>query len=532
MKTTYKLAALSILLAAFLFCALQKLSLPGYQSDEGFYTVPALNLIQNTSLDEHVDYRLIVFGRRLPLMNGSYIGSTQVYLLVPFLQAFGKNYLSSRLMPIFLAMISIGLVWLLCEYLFNWRVALMAGTLTGLNASYILWSRIGLLGEGPLLVTLGLLTMIFLARWYREGKQLFLFAAAFTAGFGLYTKINFLFILAGLTVSAAVFQKALAAKLTKKQAFVSVLFFLLGLSPLIVFNIDRGFETLKVVFWAASTGMSPYGNENNWNFTANFVLRVKQLISMLGGGAYYTAGQKTPQPLIFLVFVFSWIFTAVKLTLRKNERQRAPAAIILICAAAVFAGSCFTTSGFFNHHLFIIYPFAFITIALFFDHWARYPKMAGIVIAPVLAVYLAMNAHTLYAKYRYMQESGERAEWSGAVYDLDRYLEESNIQKPLTMDGRVKYNLQVLSGGRIDPVIINYENGDFAQNCNKSLSEKGNHYIFLSPRCYTFRGKISPYKTFLDCVKKNNKELRLERTFPDKQGETVYTIFSAEDKRR
>ena len=79
MSVPLKLLILTLLSGVFLSLALHKLDVPGYQTDEGFYTVPAMNMMYGTSMDEAVVSKIHIGRITLPVMSGTYWKHTNLF---------------------------------------------------------------------------------------------------------------------------------------------------------------------------------------------------------------------------------------------------------------------------------------------------------------------------------------------------------------------------------------------------------------------------------------------------------------------
>ena len=515
----------------FLLLAALKLNLPGYQSDEGFYTVPAIQLLQKHQVEDENWFSIRLGDLKLPVMRAPYFGGTQVCLLVPFLKVFGTDFKSSRLMPIFFAFLCIWLTWWLCEMLFNWRVALMAAALTSFNASYILWSRVGLVGEGPVLVFFSLLTLILLARWYYNREPFSLYCAAFILGLGLYTKINFLFIICGIIVAGAVLWKLLAARFRGAAAPLAIFFFLLGASPMLYYIFTDHFVTFNIVLQSI---LNPtFSGVDNWDFVANCTLRGKQFISMLGGSAYYTAAMKTPNPVYACVFLAAYLYLAYAVVTRRGGIARGGCVkLLLVMEAVLFAGNCFTTGSFNNFHLYIIYPFPFITIALFLDQASNHFRgFKTLFLAVFISAFVFVDIYLLFQKYDYMERIGERAEWSDAIYEVADYLVRNNIHHPVVLDNTAyttRYNIQVLTGGDIMPLFLASSDKLFARTIKEVISDKSRYYLVFVPPYGYHENRVSPAKSFAALIKNEKRALRLVKTFANRDNEPIFNLYAAE----
>ncbi|GEM_PF-3992787 len=526
MSVPLKLLILTLLSGVFLSLALHKLDVPGYQTDEGFYTVPAMNMMYGTSMDEAVVSKIHIGRITLPVMSGTYIGSTQIYLLLPFIKLFGPHFTASRIMPIFFACLVLWLTWMLCEALFNWRIALMSTALLACNPSYILWSRIGLQGEGPLLVFLFLSSLLFLMRWYTRGGQLSLYSAAFLLGVGLYTKLNFIFLIIALAFSAALFAAELSAKIRGRHTLIAGGFFLLGVFPLLYYNITEYFPTVHIIIDSVFDGS--YGGENNAHIIANGILRIKQFIALLGGGAYYTTHMKTPNPWYALMFFISFAGLAA-IIIKKGLRSSRKIVVILVMDCLIFAGNCFTVSGFYIHHLFLLFPFPLITIVLFWDALAeRVKSIQPIVLAVALILFISADISVLFGRYRYFEKTGERAEWSDSIYRLSDYLEKHNIRHPVTLDDRIKFNTEVLTQGGVSPVVIVDIPVERTIALLKHSIVRGDYFIVLSPLCNTRRSQASPYTDLFETAKAERCTLALVQTFSNRVNEPVYYLYKTQ----
>ena len=247
------MAAITLGLAAFLALSCYQLHLPGLHYDEAKEAgLPAMQLLNGLPVEAFRGAGIHLGGQLVPLMVVDYIGATNVILSLPFLAVGGVNVVALRVLPVFLSVLALVLLYLLARELYNRRVALIAFALLCVNPSFIFWSRQGIFVTSAVIpISLG--AALCLVRWHRRGTGWYLWLGMFLLGLGLYTKFIFLWIVLGFACVFAIFVggRLLSADSGRKTKLLphrtgagdvvgAIVALGLGLLPLLVYNLQTG----------------------------------------------------------------------------------------------------------------------------------------------------------------------------------------------------------------------------------------------------------------------------------------------------
>ena len=289
-------ALLAVSLAAFLALTFHQIALPGLHTDEAQEVLPAVQLLRGQPVDCYRDVCLDILGLRLPMMIVEYIGTVNTYLAIPFFAVLGINVPALRAMAICQSAVAIVFLYLLARELFSRRVATVAVLLISVSPSFVFWSRQGVFVTS-VTIPISLAATWAWLRWWRGGKSRYLFLGSALFGLGLMAKLLFLWVIAGLggaflvlnldRIACCIRTRSLAPlglHLRWRDAAIGVLLFLLGLLPLILFNV-RATSTIQYILDNVSS--SSYYSVDNAQVGVNLRERVKQLRSVLNGETFW-----------------------------------------------------------------------------------------------------------------------------------------------------------------------------------------------------------------------------------------------------
>jgi hypothetical protein len=229
-----RVTCILLTIVCLVFAALELVLIPlaGVQDDEVLFTSPLF-------LPAFTPYTLAVLHHHLPLMVFPYTGALKTYLYWPILHLFGSNAYSLRV-----PMVVAGVLTILGFYDFAKRIAgihasLLAALLLASDPSFLLpdtfdWGPVALqhllLVAGCCLIARGNLRSSF-----------------FVFGLALWDKAVFVWPLAGLGAGAlaAYLPEIRQALRDKRRIAEAALAFVIGASPLIVYNIQSRSETVR-----------------------------------------------------------------------------------------------------------------------------------------------------------------------------------------------------------------------------------------------------------------------------------------------
>jgi len=520
----------AILLALLLFLALAswQLMLPGLNYDEALDVVPAMQLLLGQSTEPLRGSGLRVGGRTFPLMVMDYKGVVHTYWAFPFLWALGVNVFALRLSCLFLSLLTMASVYRFGRQFYGSRVAVVSLLLLAVNPCFLFWSRQGVLWTTAML-TCGMGALAALGRWKGGAQHWRLYLAAFVLGLGVSAKLPFVWFVVALAISAILLNaRGLWAALPipgaerlgrrRKRAElaptgggrivrlgVALLALLLGLSPLLIYNLQtRG--TVDVVLLNLRTS---YYGVNNLAYVPNLGLRWDHLRGLLDGSNFWYLGAIHRDLIFPLAF---WISAAVisiwslgrairrPWTLRRDDgswrgtkRPQSPCALPpvfpLLMMTLIVVQSGFTVSGLWPEHYLLLVPFPQLIIALGLDMLGsdlrrRRSLSWGCLLLLALLMASQLRVDVLY--HRALGQSGGFGAHSDANYKLADYLERKG-RPVVAMDWGIKAPVQFLTQGRVNPQErfgfqnLDRPSPDFAAGVAAYLEDRDTYYIFHAP---------------------------------------------------
>ncbi|MBN1933910.1 MAG: glycosyltransferase family 39 protein, partial [Anaerolineae bacterium] len=226
--------------------------------------------------------------------------TVNTYLAIPFFALFGIHVITLRAMPIVQSMTAMVFLYLLARELFNRRVAMIAVLLLAFSPSFVFWSRQGVFVTSVTIPISTAAVWIWL-RWLKTNKAGYLYAGAFLFGLGISAKFLFCWLVAGVVGAFVLLnvdrlwaclrayprERSLAPlglRLRWRDVIIAGILILIGLLPLIVFNVQTR-STIKYI--QANVSSSSYWEVDNTNIAENLRERIKQLRSVLNGETFW-----------------------------------------------------------------------------------------------------------------------------------------------------------------------------------------------------------------------------------------------------
>jgi hypothetical protein len=530
-------------LVVFLALCLYQIELPGLHYDEAREAgVPAMQLLMGQPVETFRGSGIRITGTVFPLMVTDYIGALNIYLLLPFFALLGSDVFALRLMPIVFAALTLFLTYLLTQQLFNKRVAVITYLLLAVNPSFIFWSRQGVFVTS-ITAMIAVASLLCWLRWYREQRTRYLYMATYLFGLGLYAKLLFLWVIVALGATFLVLKisslrKGLrlwvnSGRLAYKQLIIALVCFLLGILPLIIYNV----QTKGTFLTLTGNLTSSYYGTYNLAFGENLATRLEQFkVALNGGHLWYLGGVFTNDFYPFF-FVGAGLACIPVVLLRAKDEWRRVAFPFLMPAFIVLA-SCFTVSALWLTHYAILVPFLPMAIAVALDLLVRYtiPSGAGhesnpiyrfipdLVVFLLVAILIAGDLQVDCSYHEALARSGGYAAHSGASYELARYLQDQSVASPLAMDWGIDATVQFLTLGAVNPIeIFGYEwepNEAFEERLGTFLPNPDNLYIFHSPGESVFHRR----QAFDRLVVEMDKVSRVEKVILDRSGKSIFVL--------
>ena len=502
-------AGLAIALAVYFALGLYQLELPGFYYDEAFDALPALEMRMGIRPD--VAMSVPFLGRYWPVMLHPHIGPTSTYVDLLAFWIVGPSVEAVRGAHLAVGALTLVLLWSLARRWFGDLVAVSATILCATAPPFVWWNRAGANWSATLLpLALGL--VLALSRWMATRSTLALAAAALLLGAGLATKINFVWLCPPIALTALMMlgpvglMRALRGVSGRGLAGALVAF-LVGASPLLLYNLRTAGETLRFV--AGNAVHTEYG-QDNLAVLHNVAFLARDFTSVMGGstGEFPApSGGRLPA----LVFVASAIYLSVR-CLRSRRRYAADggALFLALMIGVLFTLGTVTTSRVGARHLFMLVPFAWLVVAVAtgdargalrrgLDRHRRVARAAAALPIVLLAAIVLGHVSDHRNIHRFLTATGGYGVWSSAISTLSERLETTYASRtPLAMDWGLMRNVAFISSTRVVPrEAFEYRpqpSPQFHELAATLIRDPRNLYVFHTPAFTEFRG----YREALD----------------------------------
>jgi hypothetical protein len=485
---------LTLAFALFTGLATYQLSLPGLHYDEAFEAVPAMQLILREPVATFRSNGTLVGGRLFPLMTQDYIGAINTYSAIPFFLVLGMNTVSLRVMATVIGLLTLWLTFRLAHELCGPVAAVLAGLLLAVNPTFIFWSRQGVFVTSAV-AAIGLGVVLTWLRWWRTGARRYAIAGAFLVGLGLYTKLLFLWLIVGLGLVAFLVNIDQWQRVRRRIGRGPIgwigLAFLLGSSPLIVYNLQTGgtFDTI------GTNLITSYYGTNNLAFLPNLLERFRQFAAVLAGSHFWYLGQAYANWLnlgLFLVALGITLLFGFGAGQREDRLALFPFAVV----GSVILASCATVSALWVTHFAILSPWPALGVAAAVGllvrriglqlNGRRANWILVLMLAAISASWLA-DVVTDVRYHRALAISGGLGAHSDAVEDLAGWLtaDERRGAPVVAMDWGIAASVAFLTLGDVTPVeAFGYDwetDADFAARLEPYIDDPESIFLWRAP---------------------------------------------------
>ncbi len=396
------------------------------------------------------------------LMEASYIGTLNSVLFMPAIALLGPTPAALRLSHFFLALASMGLMFLVLRRLFRTPTALLTVCLLAVNSTWIRTVRVGGYREEPLQIfffwlVLALLVIPRRPRWTM---------AALAAGLALWGKLMFLGYLAGMVLGVTVFGplwKDTGASPGRNNwrtiSPAAALAFIAGLSPLLYWNYQNGWETFRMMSQALFRTQGDVPLCDNAHLAANLLERLFNLVQLLSSqiGIQDLDGVKDPgfnAAYLFLT-AFCAAGTGVFIFSRAASRtDRTRFGFLAVLYATVFLCSCYAPVARYAGHLAILFPFPEFVVAFFFCRVLSTPGTAPwvrVLVAAWMTAHAGIEA-VIMTRVLNRIHHGRYTDFrrSPAMFSIAQTLRDAQARSLITFCKAMGLNIGYLCGDRVE----------------------------------------------------------------------------------
>ena len=471
-----------------LFLALSVFLIPyaGIQEDEALFTTPLYLHIGN-------EFRVRILHHDVYMMVISYIGALKTALFVPIFSLFGANAWSLRLPVVLLGAGTVFVFYFIAEQSAGRWAALLAALLLATDPVFLLtntfdWGPVAV--EHILLVT-GVFCvaranrsegtmasrpisphgplpggLLRLARSGSERKYLILGFLCF--GLALWDKAVFVWALAGLTAAGLlVFWPELSKMATRSNLRTAAAAFLVGILPLVVYNVRHKSATLR-----ENAHFDPRGPIHKWtqlenalNGSSLFGYMVseewrpnpKPAATCIGRASVWLRDRLGERRSTGLYYVFSLLVIAVPLwwTLRAARFS------LVFMTVTWLAMALTRDAGGAAHHVVLLWPFPILFLATGVGRAFRaHRRVWRLLAAYAAAALIAMNLVVLNQYVAQFERYGPSETFTDGIYPLSDdltafagrpvYVIDWGMANPLAFLHQGRLNLKFGSGPLMD----------------------------------------------------------------------------------
>ncbi len=435
------------------FCAGQFfIPLLGIQNDEALFASP---LLQPKSWE----YAVHVGKSQWALMLMTYLGTLKTLLFKPLLRWFGTGVFSIREPMLLAGAASVWLFYCLLRRIAGERAAVVGCCLLGSDTLYLLTSVFdwGPVALQHLLLVSGMLLMVC---FYQQTSQRALAGGCFLFGLAMWDKALAWWVLSGVAVATAVvFWREIRKVASRRNSAIAVLAFLLGASPLLVYNRHSHWSTFRS---NAAMDASDLAQK------ADALLETARGPGMLGlfteeahrppmphapsgwiQNASAAIGDLTGHPENNLI-VFGLVLALMLTPATRGIDLRACLFAWIAMAVAWTQMALTAHAGGSVHHAILMWPLPYIAMAVPMAAASRQLGRAGL---QVLAVFVALlgisNALVTNEYYYRMVRQGGATAWSDAIWPLADYLKGSTAPYIFCVDWGMLDNLRLIGRGKL-----------------------------------------------------------------------------------
>ncbi len=436
----------------FLLAGLAYLTLIGIENDEALFAGAFLKPYGEA-------YTVWIGHSRIPLMVMSYIGTLKAWLYRPLMRLFGTSPTVLRV-PMLLA--GAASVWLFFRFLkrvAGVRAAIIGCTLLAVDSTYLLtvcfdWGPVAL---QHLLLVAGLLL---LARFYQLRSLPALFWGFCLLGLGMWDKALAVWMLSGMGVAAAVvFPGRLRALASRRRLTVAALGFLLGVLPLLIFNLENGWATFAgnvgrdfsdipgrahiLIETAKGDGLFSWMFDEQWQTPSphppkGVVQQTTARISSFSG--------HPRRHCLYYAFLLALLLTP----LARGDALRAILFALIAMAVAWVQMATGAQTGGSIHHTILLWPFPQMVVAVSFAAASRRLSRAGIPALAAVTIVMTVSGVLVANEYFYVGYSyGGAPVWSDAIYPLSDFLKGTGSGNVYCVDWGMLDSLRYLNHGKL-----------------------------------------------------------------------------------
>ncbi|MBW2724931.1 MAG: glycosyltransferase family 39 protein [Deltaproteobacteria bacterium] len=413
-----------------LLIALPQIGDLGLYYDEAFLAQQARDFVEPDRAGVHPPsvQSISIAGRSFPIRNAAYLGSLKSQLLIPSLALFGSSPFVLRTTTLVIGLLGLLFFMLWINRLLGGGVAMISGLLIASDPSFHFFAQFE---WGPFTSMLlcrgaGLYLLSLAFDFDRPGLRWFsLSMGAACMGLGVYSRVDFVVILAALAISLLAFRRDLVSTALREhraKLIVGSAVFLLTASPVIA--------ALDPILSAGAQIADRGGFDYRVNVLAS-VLDGSHFHRVIAAGGLFDelfadellAGSAPTTG--FIVLLCASVIALISLVQRSSTTRAGTVRFLLSSALLVGLGMLAIPAAVRAHHMLNTLPLPHLIVAaagvgLWHRGWAsdRNQKLARASLVVALIAGLTSNATSLAATRGLIHETGGVGRWSLALQEF------------------------------------------------------------------------------------------------------------------
>lgn len=454
---------------------------------------------------------------RIPLFSpvNDYQGPMKLYAMMPAIFLFGSNIFYIRFSVMLFSVFSIFVFYFFVKKLYDSKIALLSCFIWAiLPADVILVTQAW---EFPI-VNFFVVSFLYVFLKYSETKNKnYLYLVAFIAGLAVMTRLTFLFFFASFIItfklnpflSFSQFRK----NIKKKNLPLLVLFFVIGVSPMLYWNFLNNFATINFV---SNNAPITYGNENLLNIKDNLVKGYSSFVKYLDIGSKFATFETLKMlnsGIFFVSFLVFVIFIFKNLIQKKYfDYTKKNLFILLNFLLITLFISLITVTNFRTDDFSLTFPFYSIILSWTLVYCINLIKKWKIVLTLFVIFLLSFSTIELVNSYGAFVASDKNNLCNLAIDALVKNFSASNTTLVFDVS---KYKIfyafyeETRNSTILQPHDIN--SSQLSENWRNLMQSPNNEYIFMTNLCLPPWAKdLNIYKNFADFVSAYHKKLIIE----------------------
>ena len=492
---------------------------PGLYYDEALF----VNAASGGVTDLFVDKRLA----GIPIMLMPYIGALKSWLYFPIFTLFGIDIVTIRLPAILLGALALGLMWRYVHQQFGVLPATLFVMMASVEPSVIFHSRLDW-GPTALMMVLRGGLILSLTTWILSGDKRYLIISLICAALGVFDKLNFIWIVTAVFVSALFIypERFLLGTITRRRRIV--LWF--GFGTLVLFILVAHFNPFSNHLFK-EIGVVNFGDR-----MSSFVSLLKETIQGVGVYKFVIQGEHpsfSQHAYVLSVITFVGLCGLV-IGVRSGKLNVRSLMFFVLVIFFICVQLFLTKKATGPHHFATLAPLwlIFIAVGLSAGIAALQEKFQTLVLPLVVLLMTSLMVTSIRVDIAYLLGFNNpiiSRHWDRAASVLltSALEDQQNIKVVVAVDWGLATNVQALSQNRLKvtdfwPLFNEKLSNDQLRRIRTDYIDKGAAFVLHVKDRETFP---NTRLRFLDALKNNDWPLRHTLTIHTADGQPYIEVY-------